>query len=107
MRKPSTTPNSKGKIVSIQTIQRQVASSRRVLGVSYVVLICSLLLAAACFKKPEVADDIRSVKAGGKIITHQVDVRYGVVRRGQVLIRLDPKDLQLAQAQAIVIAIST
>ena len=89
----------------IQIIQRQVASSRRVLGVPHVFLICSLLLAAACSKKPEVADDILPVRVGGKIITHQVDVGT-VFGRDQVLMRRDPKDLHLAQAQAIVTEIS-
>ena len=105
MRKPATALNSKGKTVLIQIIQRQVASSRRVLGVPHVFLICSLLLAAACSKKPEVADDILPVRVGGKIITYQVDVGT-VFRRDQVLMRRDPKDLHLAQAQAIVTEIS-
>lgn len=38
-------------------------------------------------------------RVGGKIITRKVDVGT-VVKRGQVLMQLDPQDLQLAQAQA-------
>jgi RND family efflux transporter MFP subunit len=92
-------------------------------------LICTLLL-AACSKPPEKVEDIRPVRVvvlnpanadvtselpgavqaryesqlgfrvAGKIIARQVDVG-SVVKRGQVLMRLDPKDLQLAQAQAV------
>ncbi len=38
-------------------------------------------------------------RVGGKIIARKVDVG-SVVRRGQVLMQLDPSDLQLSQAQA-------
>lgn len=38
-------------------------------------------------------------RVGGKIIARKVDVGT-VVKRGQVLMQLDPQDLQLAQAQA-------
>lgn len=38
-------------------------------------------------------------RVGGKIIARKVDVG-AVVKRGQVLMQLDPQDLQLAQAQA-------
>jgi membrane fusion protein, multidrug efflux system len=38
-------------------------------------------------------------RVGGKIISRKVDVG-NVVRHGQVLMQLDPQDLQLAQAQA-------
>lgn len=92
-------------------------------------LICTLLL-AACSKHAEKVEDIRPVRVvvlnpanadvtsefpgavqaryesqlgfrvAGKIIARQVDVGT-VVKRGQVLMRLDPKDLQLAQAQAV------
>lgn len=38
-------------------------------------------------------------RVGGKIISRKVDVG-SVVKRGQVLMQLDPQDMQLAQAQA-------
>lgn len=38
-------------------------------------------------------------RVGGKIVSRKVDVG-SVVKRGQVLMQLDPQDLQLAQAQA-------
>ena len=38
-------------------------------------------------------------RVGGKVIARRVDVG-NMVRRGQVIMQLDPKDLQLAQAQA-------
>ena len=38
-------------------------------------------------------------RVGGKIIARKVDVGT-MVKRGQVLMQLDPQDLQLAQAQA-------
>jgi membrane fusion protein, multidrug efflux system len=92
--------------------------------------VYTLCLLAACSKPPEKVEDIRPVRVivlnpanadvtsefpgavqaryesqlgfrvGGKIIARQVDVGT-VVKRGQVLMRLDPKDLQLAQAQAV------
>ncbi|AMO99814.1 efflux transporter, RND family, MFP subunit [Collimonas arenae] len=120
-----------------QINQRQVASSRGAARIQphiqllpRILLMCSLLLLAACSKKVEKAEDIRPVRVmvlspanadvisefpgavqaryesqlgfrvGGKIIARQADVGT-VVKRGQVLMRLDPKDLQLAQAQAV------
>jgi RND family efflux transporter MFP subunit len=92
------------------------------------VLLSSLVL-AACSKPVEKAEEIRPVRAmrvaadnvevvaeypgeirarvesrlgfrvGGKIVSRKVDVG-NVVKRGQVLMQLDPQDLQLAQAQA-------
>ncbi len=38
-------------------------------------------------------------RVGGKIVARKVDVG-ALVKRGQVLMQLDPQDLQLAQAQA-------
>jgi len=91
--------------------------------------LVSLLVLAACSKPVEKAEDIRPVRAmrlsadnvdsvaefsgevrarvesklgfrvGGKIISRKVDVGT-VVKRGQVLMQLDPQDLRLAQAQA-------
>jgi multidrug efflux system membrane fusion protein len=88
-----------------------------------------LSLLAACSKPVEKTEEIRPVRAmqvaadnidvaaefsgevrpriesrlgfrvGGKIVSRKVDVG-AVVKRGQVLMQLDPQDLQLAQAQA-------
>ena len=87
------------------------------------------LLATACSKKIEQTEDIRPVRAitvaeagakavielsgevvpryesrigfrvGGKIIARKVEIGT-TVKRGQVLMQLDPSDLQLSQAQA-------
>jgi len=87
-------------------------------------------LLAACSKTAEKTEDIRPVRAivlkssdidvdaefsgevrpriesrlgfrvGGKIVSRKVDVG-SVVKRGQVLMQLDPQDLQLSQAQAL------
>jgi multidrug efflux system membrane fusion protein len=129
MSKPTTAPNSKGKTMLAQIIQRQVAQCGGVAHGWRMLLMCSLLLLAACSKKSEKSEDIRPVRimvlspanadvtfefpgavqtryesqlgfrVGGKIIARQVDVGTQV-RRGQVLMRIDPKDLQLSQAQA-------
>jgi len=94
------------------------------------VALCLVVSAlAACSKKVEKVEEIRPVRAmviaagnadvvaefpgevrarvesrlgfrvGGKIVARKVDVG-SVVRRGQVLMQLDPQDLQLAQRQA-------
>ncbi|WP_328804803.1 efflux RND transporter periplasmic adaptor subunit [Noviherbaspirillum galbum] len=93
------------------------------------VLLAAALLMTACSKPVERAEEIRPVKVvriasgnldsaaefsgevrpryesrlgfrvGGKIAARKVDVGT-VVKRGQVLMQLDPQDLQLAQAQA-------
>ena len=87
------------------------------------------VLATGCSKKIEQVEDIRPVRVmvvapanaqsvlelagdiqpryesrlgfrvGGKVVARHVDIG-STVRRGQVLMQLDPKDLQLAQAQA-------
>lgn len=87
------------------------------------------LLASGCSKKIEPTEDIRPVRVmvlapanaqsfvefageiqpryesrlgfrvGGKVVARHVEIGSSV-RRGQVLMQLDPKDLQLAQAQA-------
>ncbi|CAN5343075.1 efflux RND transporter periplasmic adaptor subunit [soil metagenome] len=94
------------------------------------VLAPLVLLAAACSKPAQKTEDIRPVRVvqitadnadvlaefsgevrariesrlgfrvGGKIVARKVDVGASV-KRGQVLMQLDPQDLQLAQAQAI------
>lgn len=91
--------------------------------------IAMALMLAACSKPAPQADDVRPVRAivlaasnidvnaefsgdivarvssqlgfrvGGKIVERKVDVG-AVVKRGQVLMQLDPTDLQLSQAQA-------
>jgi len=93
------------------------------------VAACALLL-AACSKEAPKTEDIRPVRAivlqssdidvnaefsgevrarvesrlgfrvGGKIVSRKVDVGT-VVKRGQVLMDLDPQDLKLSQAQAM------
>ncbi len=85
---------------------------------------------AACSHAPEKAEEVRPVRVmalassdvdldaefpgevrarvesklgfrvGGKIVARKVDVG-NIVKRGQVLMQLDPQDLQLAQAQAV------
>jgi multidrug efflux system membrane fusion protein len=89
----------------------------------------SVILVAACSKPVERAEEIRPVRVlqlaadnidmtaefsgevrarvesrlgfrvGGKIVSRKVDVGT-VVKRGQILMQLDPQDLRLAQAQA-------
>ena len=91
--------------------------------------VSSLVLLAACSPPPEKTEDIRPVRVmelaansvdvnaefagevrprvesrlgfrvGGKITARKVDVGT-VVKKGQMLMQLDPQDLQLAQAQA-------
>ena len=87
------------------------------------------LILASCSEKPPVVEDIRPVRAmqissagaenmvelagdiqpryesrlgfrvGGKVIARQVEIG-SVVKRGQVLMQIDPRDLQLSQSQA-------
>lgn len=113
-----------------RVIKRDPAPLHSLMRTSSLLLVCTLSLLAACSKAPEKVEDIRPVRVtvlspanadvtselpgavqaryesqlgfrvGGKIIARQVDVGT-VVKRGQVLMRLDPKDLQLAQAQAV------
>jgi len=86
-------------------------------------------LLVACSEKPPVVEDIRPVRAlqiapasaenvvelagdiqpryesrlgfrvGGKVIARQVEIG-SVVKRGQLLMQIDPRDLQLSQSQA-------
>lgn len=93
------------------------------------ILLAAVLGVAGCSKPVEKAEDIRPVRVvkvaagsvsggsefsgevrarvesrlgfrvGGKIVSRKVDLGASV-RRGQVLMQLDPRDLQLAQAQA-------
>lgn len=93
-------------------------------------MVTASLLASGCSKPIEKAEEIRPVRVmklqssnvdvdaefpgevrariesrlgfrvGGKIVSRKVDVGT-VVKRGQILMQLDPQDLQLAQAQSI------
>ncbi len=95
----------------------------------FLLMFASLLLMAGCSKAVEKKEDIRPVRAmqlvpdgvnvaaefsgevrpriesrlsfrvGGKIISRKVDVGAHV-KRGQILMQLDPQDLQLLQSQA-------
>jgi RND family efflux transporter MFP subunit len=95
----------------------------------FTLAILAAVLLAACSKPVEKSEDIRPVRAirvaaenadviaefpgdvrarvesrlgfrvGGKIVARKVDVGT-VVKRGQLLMQLDPQDLKLAQAQA-------
>jgi RND family efflux transporter MFP subunit len=92
-------------------------------------VIAMTLLLVACSEKPPVVKDIRPVRAiqiapagaenvvelageiqpryesrlgfrvGGKVIARQVEIG-SVVKRGQLLMQIDPRDLQLSQSQA-------
>lgn len=92
-------------------------------------IVASAVLLAACSKPPEKTDDVRPVRAivlhgsdvdinaefsgevraryqsqlgfrvPGKIVSRKIEVG-SVVRKGQVLMALDPQDLRLGQAQA-------
>lgn len=98
-------------------------------SVSTFSIIALFLLLAACSEKPPIVEDIRPVRAmqiasagaenmvelageiqpryesrlgfrvGGKVVARQVEIG-SVVKRGQVLMQIDPRDLQLSQSQA-------
>jgi membrane fusion protein, multidrug efflux system len=98
-------------------------------SISQFSVIGMALLLAACSEKPPVVEDIRPVRAlqiapagaenvvelagdiqpryesrlgfrvGGKVIARQVEIG-SVVKRGQLLMQIDPRDLQLSQSQA-------
>jgi membrane fusion protein, multidrug efflux system len=119
--------NSKGKTVlhMMNNSRSQVATSL----VTRLSVFAMTLLLAACSEKPPVVEDIRPVRAmqissagaenmielagdiqpryesrlgfrvGGKVIARQVEIG-SVVKRGQVLMQIDPRDLQLSQSQA-------
>jgi multidrug efflux system membrane fusion protein len=109
--------------------QYQFARIDRVSGRTIALAVSGVMLLAACSKPVEKAEEIRPVRVmrlaadnvdvvvefpgdvrarvesrlgfrvGGKIVARKVDIG-SVVKRGQVLMQLDPQDLQLAQAQA-------
>lgn len=119
----------KEKTVATLKNQRQIAHRKLTASRTALIAISSLFLLAACSKPVEKVEEIRPVRAmqltadnvdvvaefsgevrarvesrlgfrvGGKIVARKVDVG-SVVKRGQVLMQLDPQDLQLAQAQA-------
>lgn len=96
---------------------------------SMLVIVLAITVLGACSKPPAKTEDIRPVRVmqvnadkadvlaefpgevrpriesrlgfrvGGKIVARKVEVG-SMVKRGQVLMQLDPQDLQLAQAQA-------
>lgn len=108
-------------------LPRQLFHARRLVPHAVLLAAASLLL-AACSKPAPQAEDIRPVRTtvattdqatvlaefsgeiraryesrlgfrvGGKIVARKVEVGSSV-RRGQVLMQLDPQDLQLAQTQ--------
>lgn len=109
--------------------QRPVPAVGAALVRSAALAVAGMILVSACSKPVEKAEDVRPVRAvrlsadnveaiadfpgdirarvesrlgfrvGGKIVARKVDVGMPV-KRGQLLMQLDPQDLQLAQAQA-------
>lgn len=121
--------NSKGNnVTDNKTPHRDIQQKNKMIK-TILINVFMLSLLAACSKPAEKAEDIRPVRAiqlssenvdvvaefpgevrarvesrlgfrvGGKIVARKVDVG-SIVKRGQVLMQLDPQDLQLAQAQA-------
>jgi membrane fusion protein, multidrug efflux system len=108
---------------------RRTASSQPVSYIAVLLALSSMLILAGCSKPVEKAEEVRPVRVlklaadkvdvvaefsgevrpriesrlgfrvGGKIVARKVDVGT-LVKRDQVLMQLDPQDLQLAQAQA-------
>jgi len=98
-------------------------------SITQFLVIAMALLLVACSEKPPAVEDIRPVRAiqiapagaenvvelageiqpryesrlgfrvGGKVIARQVEIG-SVVKRGQLLMQIDPRDLQLSQSQA-------
>lgn len=114
---------------NISQVGHQLEDRRKKRVVKLIFVSLGLTLLAACSKTVEKTEDIRPVRAiraiannsdisaefsgevrpriesklgfrvGGKIIARKVDVGT-VVKRGQLLMQLDPQDLALAQTQA-------
>jgi RND family efflux transporter MFP subunit len=125
----SNSPNTKGKIVAALTNERQMTPQEFTFGRATLVACTALALLVGCSRPVEKTEDIRPVRTvqvaadnvdvvaefsgdvraryesrlgfrvGGKIVSRKVDVGT-MVKRGQVLMQLDPQDLKLAQAQA-------
>ncbi|WP_407635407.1 efflux RND transporter periplasmic adaptor subunit [Noviherbaspirillum massiliense] len=125
---PGSKPNSKGKNVLPLLVRLSGCSRPAVRSILLAPALAAVLL-GACSKSVEKVEEIRPVRAieaqagkaevlaefsgevrpriesrlgfrvGGKIVARKVDVGTAV-RRGQMLMQLDPQDLQLAQAQA-------
>lgn len=113
----------------VALIKQRSTSRERLLVRSAILALSGAVFLSACSKPAEKAEDIRPVRVvrlaadnveavaefsgdvrarvesrlgfrvGGKIVTRKVDAGM-LVKRGQVLMQLDPQDLQLAQAQA-------
>ena len=122
-------PHTKGKSVVASIYPHQIKPQNRIASVITLAAACSIAFLAGCSKPVEKTQDIRPVRAiqlaadnadvvaefsgevrariesrlgfrvGGKIVARRIDVGT-VVKRGQILMRLDPQDLQLAQAQS-------
>ena len=110
-------------------VRPKVAASSLSKLITQFSFIAMALLLVACSEKPPVVEDIRPVRAlqiapagaenvvelagdiqpryesrlgfrvGGKVIARQVEIG-SVVKRGQLLMQIDPRDLQLSQSQA-------
>lgn len=121
--------HSKGKKVAASINSRSNMQREYRFGRVAALVFSTAVLLAGCSKPAEKVEDIRPVRVvrlaadnvdvaaefsgevrarvesrlgfrvGGKIVSRKVDVG-SVVKRGQVLMQLDPQDLQLAQAQA-------
>jgi len=119
----------KEKSVAASIYPHPIKPQNRIASVITLAAACSIALLAGCSKPIEKTQDIRPVRAiqltadnadvvaefsgevrariesrlgfrvGGKIVARQIDVGT-IVKRGQILMRLDPQDLQLAQAQS-------
>lgn len=113
----------------VALIKQRSASRQRLLVRSAILALSGAFFLSACSKPAEKAEDIRPVRVvrlaadnveavaefsgdvrarvesrlgfrvGGKIVARKVDAGM-LVKRGQILMQLDPQDLQLAQAQA-------
>lgn len=122
-------PHSKGKKVAASLISHLNMPGKYRFPLAMALMLAAPLMLAGCSRPAEKVEEIRPVRAirlaadnvdvaaefpgevrarvesrlgfrvGGKIVSRKVDVGT-VVRRGQVLMQLDPQDLQLAQAQA-------
>lgn len=109
---------------------KQLFSSGSLPAITTITLFAAAMFLTACSKPVEKTEDVRPVRVmtlhsssvgidaefpgevrarvesrlgfrvGGKIVARKVDIGT-VVKRGQVLMQLDPLDLQLAQAQAV------